>query len=128
MMLYCMAKGIYIQQEGLTRQQRRFYEQHPKLPQAWRVVKVEPKFMSEHSEGEGAHHSYRYDVIGHLRFTKHRVREGDGVLVQKDYVEWVSPHQRGLSNTLYIPKTYSVESGKEIHPRFKRYVEGKTLP
>ena len=124
MMLYCMAKGIYIEQESLTRQQRRWLQQHPKLPQAWHLVKVEPKFESaRREEGEGSHHSYRYDVIGHLRFTQHRVKQEDGTVGKKDYVEWVAPHQRGLANTLYIPKTYRVESGKAIHPRFKKYVE-----
>ena len=122
MMLYCMAKGIYIEQEQITRQQRRWLEQHPKLPQPWHVVKVEPKFISERAEeGEGFHHSYRYDVIGHLRFTQHRVKQEDGSLGKKDYVEWVQAHQRGLNNSLYIPKTYQVEGGKTLHPRFQEY-------
>ena len=113
-----------------TRQQRRWLEQHPKEPQAWHVVKVEPKFASTHGEGEGFHHSYRYDVIGHLRFGKHpvgpRVLEPGEQREYHDVVEWVAPHQRGLANTLYIPKTYQVESGKAIHPRFKKLVEGES--
>lgn len=130
MMLYCMAKGIYIEQEPLSRQQRRWHEQHPKLPQPWHIVKVEPKFVSKHAEeGEGFHHSYRYDVIGHLRFGKHPV--GPRLLPQgesrqyHDIVEWVAPHQRGLANTLYVPKTYKVEPGKAIHPRFKEYASAE---
>lgn len=124
MMLYCMAKGIYITQESLSRQQRRWLERHPEAPQPWHLVKVEPKITAAHAQGEGFTHSYRYDVIGHLRFANVRVVEkveedGTKTYGHKAMVEWVSPHQRGLANTLYIPKTYQVEGGKRIHPAFK---------
>lgn len=126
MMLYCMAKGIYLEQEWLSRQQRRWLEQHPKAPRPWHLVKVEPKFTSVRVEGEGSHHSYRYDVIGHLRFANVRVvdkiqDDGTKTYGHKSVVEWIPPHQRGLANTLYIPKTYQVEAGKTIHPKFREY-------
>lgn len=47
--------------------------------------------------GEGAKHSIRYDVRGHFR----RLTTGK--------TTWVRPHQRGLENELYIPKTYLVD-------------------
>lgn len=50
--------------------------------------------------GQGVQHSYRYDVRGHFRRYK-----------SSGKTTWVHPHQRGLANELYIPKTYKVESG-----------------
>ncbi len=47
--------------------------------------------------GEGAKHGIRYDVRGHFR----RMTDGK--------TTWVRPHQRGLANELYIPKTYVVD-------------------
>jgi hypothetical protein len=47
--------------------------------------------------GEGSKHGIRYDVRGHFR------RYDSGKTV------WVRPHQRGLSNELYIPKQYKVD-------------------
>lgn len=45
----------------------------------------------------GRHVSFRFDVRGHFR------RLPDGRTI------WVRPHQRGLENELYRPKTYRVE-------------------
>ena len=45
----------------------------------------------------GAKHSIRYDVRGHFR----RLTTGK--------TTWVRPHQRGIENELYIPKTYLVD-------------------
>lgn len=47
--------------------------------------------------GEGAKHGIRYDVRGHFR----RMTNGR--------TTWVRPHQRGLTNDLYVPKTYVVD-------------------
>lgn len=47
--------------------------------------------------GEGAKHGIRYDVRGHFR----RMTNGK--------TTWVRPHQRGLANELYVPKTYVVD-------------------
>ncbi len=47
--------------------------------------------------GEGAKHSIRYDVRGHFR------------RLTNAKTTWVRPHQRGLENELYIPKTYLVD-------------------
>jgi hypothetical protein len=80
---------------------------------------VEPKFYSN-PEGTGDplyQHRYRYDVIGHLRFGKHK--RGDGSYSHT--IEWVAPHQRGLQHSMYIPKTHRVEGGKTIAPEMRRY-------
>jgi hypothetical protein len=49
--------------------------------------------------GTGAAHGIRYDVRGHFR----RLSNGK--------TTWVRPHQRGLANELYVPKTYLVTKG-----------------
>ncbi len=54
-----------------------------------RVCTVEPN-------GVGVKHGIRYDVRGHFR------RQTNGKTT------WVRPHQRGLQNELYVPKTYVV--------------------
>lgn len=120
MMIYLMAKSIEIIPEPLTRQQRRLFERKKKIPEPWHVVKLEP-IITQRGRGEpseiGSEHSYRYDVIGHLRFGRHKLKDGS----YRETVEWVPSHQRGLKNTLYIPKTYKVEYGKVIASESKRY-------
>ena len=49
------------------------------------------------STGHGTAHGIRYDVRGHFR----RLTGGK--------TTWVRPHQRGLANELYVPKTYLVD-------------------
>lgn len=116
---YLMAKSVYITAEPMSRQQRRWHERKHKAPKPWHIVKVEPKFSSHRptDEGGGSPHSYRYDVIGHLRFGKHK--KGDGSY--SSTIEWVPSHQRGLANSLYIPKTYKVERGKVVSGKMKEY-------
>ena len=76
----------------------------------------------EGTEGDvGRQHSYRYDVMGHIRFGRHKL--GDGTY--RHTFEFVRPHQRGLKNSIYIPKTYNVRAGKVSHPMMKDYWEGK---
>ncbi len=55
-----------------------------------------------YEKGAGVKHGIRYDVRGHFR----RLETGKTI--------WVRPHQRGLQNELYVPKTYVVV--KEPHP------------
>lgn len=94
-----------------------------RMPVPWHVVTVEPKFCRAGHGPEGepsTRHTYRYDVIGHLRFGRHKRRDG----TYSETIEWVSPHQRGLSNALYIPKTYSVKRGKVESERMREYFSG----
>jgi hypothetical protein len=108
---YMMAKSVKIVEIPDSRQVRRALERQGKQPNPWHVVKVEPKKIvgNIQSEPTGIKHSYRYDVIGHLRFNKHKTKDG-----YKESIEWVADHQRGIENDLYIPKTYKVESGNQI--------------
>lgn len=55
-------------------------------------------YGNTNSVGGGTHHGFRYDVRGHFRYYK-----------ATGLVKWIRPHQRGLQNELYIPKTYKVD-------------------
>ena len=119
MLAYMMAKSIHIEAEPISRQQRRWHERKNIIPKPWHIVKVNPKFISKKT-GEpaiGSRHSYRYDVIGHLRWGRHK--RGDGSY--SEAWEWVPAHQGGLANTVYIPATHSVTRGKIVAPAMKRY-------
>ena len=117
---YMMAKGIYLREEYIqTRAERRRMERQGITPQRWHTVQLEPKITSQ--DGSGAsnaknRHGYRYDVVGHLRFGKHKTREG-----YNHTIEWVAPHQRGLANALYIPKVTTVAAGKRTDPVMREY-------
>ena len=120
---YIMAKGIHVVRIDAGRSERRRATRAGVIPQPWHVVQVEPRFslVTGGTKGQiGNQHSYRYDVMGHLRFGRHKL--GDGTY--RDTVEFVRAHQRGLANSLYIPKTYNVKSGKTSHPIMDNYWEG----
>lgn len=118
MLVYMMAKGIRVVEEPISRQQRRLYARKG-LPSPWHIVVVEPRISSHRAAEDDSsyHHGYRYDVMGHLRFGKHKLRDGD----YRETIEWVRDHQRGLANDLYIPKTSKFEEGKVTHPAMGRY-------
>ncbi len=115
---YLMAKSIVVVQEPESRQVRRARERQ-NLPAMWHVVKLDPKFYTARKPSEEEpqwHHGHQYDVIGHLRFGRHKTKEGFS-----ETIEWVPPHRRGLANDLYIPKTYKVDRGKVVSQRMKEY-------
>jgi hypothetical protein len=122
MFAYTMAKSVEIVEVPVSRQMRRAAAREGRIPNPWHLVRVEPKRVKgkiEYVGESGTKHSYRYDVIGHLRFNRHLTKEG-----YKDTIEWVADHQRGLENELYIPKTYKVEKDKKIAlPEMKEYFE-----
>ncbi len=118
---YMMAKSIVIEQAGppVSRQQRRLMARGGMPPsRPWHVVKVDPRYRRSYdSEDAGRSHSYRYDVIGHLRLGRHRAGVlPDGTRQYVETIEWIPPHQRGLANNLYVPKTYSVAAGRRVPP------------
>ena len=120
---YIMAKGIQILKVDPSRAERRRAARAGIIPQPWHVVQVEPRItlvMGDTAGQVGRQHSYRYDVMGHLRFGRHKLSDG----TYRDTVEFVRPHQRGLANSLYIPKTYNVRAGKVEHPMMQDYWEG----
>lgn len=105
---YMMAKSVNIVVDGPTRQQRRYCERkNIPIPEPWHKVIVDPKIVRKRQAetGTGRTVGYRFDVIGHLRIQ----RRGD-----KEWIEWIQPHQRGLKNDIYIPATYVVEAGRKI--------------
>lgn len=115
--VYMMAKGISVVEEQVSRQQRRLYARK-KVPTPWHIVRVEPRIQTGVVREEPQyHHSFRYDVMGHLRFGKHKLGSGE----YRETIEWVRDHQRGLANELYIPKTSKFEGGKVEHPAMRRY-------
>lgn len=117
---YTMAKTVHVVTEPWSRQVRRWHERKNRpLPKPWHGVRVEPKFSNGRptAQHEGSAHRYRYDVIGHLRFGRHPRKDG----TYNEIIEWVPPHQRGLDNEIYIPKTYKVERGKAVSPLMRRY-------
>lgn len=119
---YMMAKSIVIHEEWGPRHERRRVQRENKIPQPWHVVKVDPKIivgghMADYDEGKGTQHRYRYDVIGHLRFGHHPRKDG----TFNDTIEWVPPHQRGLANTIYIPKTALFDKGRTIAQPMQEY-------
>lgn len=119
LLAYLTAKSITIQAEPVSRQQRRWLQAHGRTPQPWHVVKLEPRIATQPPPEDEPlhHHSFRYDVIGHLRFNRHRLADGS----YRPTVEWVPAHQRGLDHVEYIPKTYRVDHGKRIHPLMRQY-------
>lgn len=69
--------------------------------------RTRPKVVVEPG-ASGIHHGFRYDVRGHfMHFTKGRMA---------GRVIWCPPHQRGLQNELYKPKTYRVGTGEKLPP------------
>ena len=126
LLTYMMAKGVQIQPERVSRQQRRLMTRQ-KLPQQWHVVVVEPQVRSVRgsldAEELGSRHRYRYDVMGHLRFGRHKLKSG----AYRDTVEVVRPHQRGLANELYIPKVSHFKGGYRAALETKRYFQGELV-
>lgn len=115
MLAYMMAKSIQLIAEPISRQQRRWLERRDlPIPEPFHLVKVDPKLLQRYAQLESGEtsttHGYRYDVIGHLRFGRHR--RGDGTY--SETIEWVPPHQRGLRHSTYIPKTSSFEGNRKI--------------
>ena len=116
---YMMAKSIEVVPETLSRQRRKAMARRG-VPNPWHVVRVDPKIRESElpldvQPAEGPR--IRFDVIGHLRFGRHR--RGDGTY--SETIEWVRPHQRGLANELYVPKISRFSSDRNIHPRMEQY-------
>ena len=125
LLVYMMAKGIEITEERLPRAVRR-REQKKDIPKPWHIVQVEPRFATSGSDPmvEGANrftHNIRYDVIGHLRCVRKKREDG----TYENTFTWVRPHQRGLANDIYVPKTANFKAGKQTHPVMNDYFPNK---
>ena len=102
---YINCENVYLHKEGGV---------HPKVNEKRErkgKSRLEPYYVCRirgvqydsngYEKGAGVKHGIRYDVRGHFR----RLETGKTI--------WVRPHQRGLQNELYVPKTYVV--AKEPH-------------
>ena len=121
LLTYMMSKGIEVSEERLPRAMRR-REMRKDIPKPWHIVQVEPRFRTSGSdvvmEGQQSFvHNIRYDVMGHLRCNRKKNEDGS---FSNSFI-WVRPHQRGLANDIYVPKTASFKAGKEIHPVMNSY-------
>jgi len=125
--IYMMAKGISVVKTPVSKKERKQLEANQIQVKPWHVIVVDPKFGREDGTGSqiGHKHSYRYDVMGHLRFGNHRARDAEGNWTRRRTVEWVSPHQRGIHNVRYVPAVRHYKSGKETHPAFQDYMDGR---
>lgn len=117
---YMMAKGVSITEQKVSRQQRRLAERnHTPLPIPWHKVEVKTERGTDwQGTTSGREHRFRYDVRGHLRIGRHRLKDGS----HREVIEWVPPHQRGLRHNLYIPSLYHVKKGGVIDAGAKRYL------
>lgn len=98
---YINCENVYLQREGGAddaTNQRRVSKGKSRL-EPYYVCRIRGVQYDSagNPTGEGAKHGIRYDVRGHFR------RMADGKTT------WVRPHQRGLANELYVPKTYVVD-------------------
>lgn len=103
---FMTASGVVIVQDGpSSRQQRRaLARMRPEhRPEPWHLCYVHPTHVIDREgEGGGRAHSFRYDVRGHWRIRRYR-QKGGGTVVRRS---WIKPHQRGVKNLRYVPKTY----------------------
>lgn len=116
LLMYMGSQSVHIVEVPLNRQQQRAMDRQSAKarpdhqPKAWHMVMVKPKRGAAETTGTGRSHSYRYDVIGHLKLGRHHLKDGS----IREKVEWVRPHQRGLKNELYIPGTYGYEGRADV--------------
>ena len=87
---------------GSTSMSKKRRKQGKPIPADYYICKLEQKEI--HTLGhslEGGHHGFRYDVRGHFKHYTKGVRAGR--------TSWIPPHQRGLANSIYKPKVYSLK-------------------
>jgi len=125
--VYMMAKGISLTSEEPAKKERRRMEAKRTPVKPWHIITVEPTIRQgadADPSGTSRKHSYRYDVMGHLRFGKHKTKAVDefGNPVYKRTVEWIAQHQRGVKNMRYVPAVRKFKRGKETHPVFREYM------
>lgn len=115
LLAYMTAKGIEIVDHPMPRGTRRNLEKK-KLPNPWHLIRVEPKMTVADEEfddqGSGSRHGYRYDVMGHIRFGRYKLKDG----TYRTQRTWVRPHQRGLRHERYIPATRKFAHGVDKLP------------
>jgi len=96
----------------LPRAERKLLKKNPMLrtPQPFHIVNIGNPTYSSSGDGTKRHQTVRYDVRGHLRYGRHKLKNGD----YRATIEWVQPHQRGLANGRYVPPTYNVSPDRKV--------------
>ena len=108
-------KGINLEPIQLSRAERRRYNKNKEKPQEWYKMKVDGKYLRE-DEGDrrkGGSHGYRYDVRAHVRRGRYRLKDG----TIKEVLQFVPAHQRGLKNSLYIPRVTDFQPTDKVEIR-----------
>jgi hypothetical protein len=100
---YINCENIYLEKQGEVPEavNRKRESKGKSRLEPYYVCRIRGVNYDSIATGEGSKHSIRYDVRGHFR----RMTTGKTI--------WVRPHQRGLTNELYIPKVYKVETGSK---------------
>lgn len=93
-----------IEVPGEDMQTKKRRQQNKAIPEPYYFCKLETKEVkvTDGEPGEGSKHSYQYDVRGHFR----KITHWKGKVYNPPRILWVPPHRRGLSATVYRPKTY----------------------
>lgn len=96
---YINCENVYLEKQGEVDDaiNRKREKKGKSRLEPYYICRIKGVQYDGHATGEGSKHSIRYDVRGHFR----RMTNGKTI--------WVRPHQRGLQNELYIPKTYKVD-------------------
>lgn len=100
---YINCENIYLHQEGGAPEKvnRKREAKGKSRLEPYYVCRIRGVNYDSVATGTGSAHHIRYDVRGHFR----RLTTGK--------TTWIRPHQRGLQNELYIPKTYKVDKGSK---------------
>lgn len=98
---YINCENIYLEKQGEVPEavNRKREAKGKSRLEPYYVCRIKGVQYDGHATGEGSKRGIRYDVRGHFR----RLETGKTI--------WVRPHQRGLTNELYIPKVYKVNKG-----------------
>lgn len=98
---YINCENIYLEKQGEVPEavNRKREAKGKSRLEPYYVCRIKGVQYDNHATGEGSKHGIRYDVRGHFR----RLETGKTI--------WVRPHQRGLTNELYVPKVYQVSKG-----------------
>lgn len=98
---YINCENIYLEKQGEVPEavNRKREAKGKSRLEPYYVCRIRGVQYDSQGTGEGSKHGIRYDVRGHFR----RLETGKTI--------WVRPHQRGLTNELYVPKVYKVSKG-----------------
>lgn len=105
-MNYLTSPSIILERKEVAEALQRARIKRGRLPlPGWYEIKyAKTRNAPRPGTGQGAAHSFRYDVRGHFKHIK------IGRLAGR--VVWCPAHQRGLAHSTYRPKSYRIEKGE----------------